>query len=144
MKTRTQYAALPYIMDAGRCRVLLITSRRSKRWIIPKGWPEADLEPYELAALEAYEEAGVKGHVREKSIGSFSYIKQSDINGHVQYNVDVFPLQVDRQYLDWPEKHERQQRWLKVKKAVLLIDEHDLAELVRKFCSKRKKDESRN
>ena len=74
--TAVQYAALPYRVN-GRARpeVMLVTSRRGRRWIIPKGWPIKGLKPPKSAAREAYEEAGVRGTIGSKSIGSFIYEK---------------------------------------------------------------------
>ncbi len=96
-----------------RCRrrhgleVLLITSLNSKRWIIPKGWPEADLTPAENAAREAFEEAGVIGKVSAKPIGSYHYLKERKDGGGVPCSVDVFALAVTKQLDDWPEKGAR-------------------------------------
>ena len=96
MKISRQFAALPYVIIKGQVHLLLITRRRSGRWGIPKGWPEDGLQGPELAALEAFEEAGVKGRIRKKSIGSFRYVKQ----GKLTFDVEVFPLKVKLQYLD--------------------------------------------
>lgn len=133
MKIKKQYAALPYIVFRDHIEVLLITRRRSKRWIIPKGWPEKQLSAPELAALEAFEEAGLKGRVGKLSIGSFGYIKQLDENNKVMCHVEVYPLKVTAQYLDWPEKGQRKLIWVKLKKASSMIEEKDLARLIRDF-----------
>ena len=143
MKTKKQYAALPYIVFRDHIEVLLITRRRSKRWIIPKGWPEDQLSPPKLAALEAFEEAGLKGHVGKKTIGSFSYVKRLDSDDSVICNVDVFPMKVSAQYLDFPEKGERELRWLKLKKAAALIEEKELAALITNFKLGNKKSRAR-
>jgi 8-oxo-dGTP pyrophosphatase MutT (NUDIX family) len=77
--------------------ILLLTTRRSKRWIIPKGWPIKGLRPAKSAAREAFEEAGVRGRVGAKSIGLFAYDKILDENGiQVSCEVRVFPLLVKR------------------------------------------------
>ena len=133
MKTRQQYAALPFVTIGRQVEFLLITRRRSGRWIIPKGWPETTLSGRELAALEAYEEAGLKGRIGKKAIGTFSYVKQLDDGPNVICKVTVFPLQVSTQYLDWPEKSQRQLRWVKKKKACELIEEQELATLIENF-----------
>jgi hypothetical protein len=76
---RTQYGALPYrFTKGGSLEVLLVTSRQSKRWIIPKGWPIKGLKPAPSAAREAYEEAGVQGLVGKKAIGTYVYEKQAE------------------------------------------------------------------
>jgi len=138
MKTRQQYAALPYMQIGKQIEVLLITRRRSGRWIIPKGWPETALSGRELAALEAYEEAGLKGRIGKKSVGRFSYIKQLDDGSKLKCEVTVYPLKVNAQYLDWPEKGQRQLRWVKQKKANELIEELDLATLIQDFTPAQK------
>ena len=139
MKTKKQYAALPYIVFRDHIKVLLITRRRSKRWIIPKGWPEDHLIPSKLAALEAFEEAGLKGRIGKHKIGNFNYIKRLDDDHSVICDVDVFPLKVTAQYLDFPEKGQRELRWLKLKKAAQLIEEKELAALIRGFKPGKKK-----
>ncbi|MCF6197935.1 MAG: NUDIX hydrolase [Hyphomicrobiaceae bacterium] len=148
MKTRQQYAALPYMQSGERVDVLLITRRRSGRWIIPKGWPEAAMSGPEVAALEAYEEAGLKGRIGKKSIGRFSYIKQLEDGSKINCDVTVYPLRVSAQYLDWPEKGQRQLCWLKKKKAIEVIEELDLAALIENFTpaksSKRRKNKNKN
>jgi len=139
MKTKKQYAALPYIIFRDHIEVLLITRRRSKRWIIPKGWPEDQLAPPKLAALEAFEEAGLKGQISKQKIGNFSYVKLLSNEDSVICNVGVFPMKVTTQYLDFPEKGQRELRWLKLKKAALLIEEKELAALIRNFEPRNKK-----
>ena len=71
-----QYAALPYRLGRDGLEILLITSRGSGRWIIPKGWPMAGLSPSQAAALEALEEAGVTGNVSADSVGRYGYDKE--------------------------------------------------------------------
>ena len=139
MKTKKQFSALPYIVFRNHIEVLLITRRRSKRWIIPKGWPEEHLTPSKLAALEAFEEAGLKGRVGKRKIGNFNYVKRLDANNSVICDVDVFAMKVTAQYLDFPEKGQRELRWLKLKKAAALIEEKELAQLIRNFDPDRKK-----
>jgi 8-oxo-dGTP pyrophosphatase MutT (NUDIX family) len=71
---RRQYGALPYRLRPGsRPQFMLITSRESRRWVIPKGWPKKGKSPQHSAAREAFEEAGVVGAVDKRSVGSFSY-----------------------------------------------------------------------
>ena len=139
LKTKKQYAALPYIVLRNHIEVLLITRRRSGRWIIPKGWPEQQLTPSKLALLEAFEEAGLKGQIGKHKIGNFSYVKQLEQVASVICDVDVFPLKVSAQYLEFPEKGQRELRWLKLKKAAALIEEEKLADLIRTFDPKKKK-----
>ncbi len=111
---RLQYGALPYrLMDDGSVEFLLVTSRRTKRWIIPKGWPIKGLGPAATAAREAFEEAGVLGEVSGQSVGSFRYLKQlKDGSRSVTCNVLVFPLRVDHELTAWPESAQRELCWL--------------------------------
>ena len=106
---RIQYGALPYRFTRGaELEILLLTTRQSKRWIIPKGWPIKGLRPAKSAAREAFEEAGVRGRVRAKSVGFFAYDKILDENGvRVSCEVRVFPLLVKRQSETWPEIEQR-------------------------------------
>lgn len=133
MSKAKQYAALPYTLDAGRVRVMLITSRETGRWIIPKGWPKRGVEPHRLAALEAFEEAGLRGRISEKPLGQFTYKKLMDDGSEVKCDVSVYSLLVESQASDWPEKEDRNCKWVKLSKAVNLVDDKGLAELLREF-----------
>ena len=73
--TGIQYAALPYRIEAGQVRVLLITSRETHRWVIPKGWPMNGLKPQDAAAVEAAEEAGLIGSIESQPLGSFNRLR---------------------------------------------------------------------
>jgi 8-oxo-dGTP pyrophosphatase MutT (NUDIX family) len=134
---RTQYGALPYrFTKGGSLELLLVTSRQSKRWIIPKGWPIKGLKPAPSAAREAYEEAGIQGLVG-KAIGTYIYGKQADDDGKtVLCEVTVFPLLVRRQWKTWPEGDERERRWLAPAKALPLIEEDDLRKLISAFIKR--------
>src|SRR5262249_44819910 len=107
LQERIQYGALPYRRDNdARMEVMPVTSRETRRWIIPKGWPQKGQAPHRSAAREAYEEAGVVGRVRRQSLGSFSYEKRLP-TGIVVCKVHVFALEVRRQSRTWPERQER-------------------------------------
>ena len=67
-----QVAALPVKGKPGKYRVLLVTSRETRRWIIPKGWPMKGRKDHEAAAQEALEEAGVTGHVHKHPMGAYT------------------------------------------------------------------------
>jgi 8-oxo-dGTP pyrophosphatase MutT (NUDIX family) len=129
---RVQFAALPCgIAENGRPHVLLLTSRETRRWVIPKGWPIKGLKPREVAAREAYEEAGLIGSVAGKhAIGIYHYEKQLP-GGPSLCEVWVFQLWVEQQLDDWPEKDQRETRWFNVPRAAALVDEGGLAEIVR-------------
>jgi 8-oxo-dGTP pyrophosphatase MutT (NUDIX family) len=135
---RVQYAALPYrFTPAAALEILLVTTRTSKRWIIPKGWPIKGLKPAKSAAREAFEEAGVRGRVGMKSIGMFNYDKLLAENGiPVNCEVRVFPLLVKRQSEAWPEFDQRLVQWVEPARAVALIKEPGLKKLVAAFAKK--------
>jgi 8-oxo-dGTP pyrophosphatase MutT (NUDIX family) len=111
--TRIQYGALPYrFNESGSVEVLLITSRKTKRWIIPKGWPIKGLKPSKAAAREAYEEAGVRGRIARRAFGHYVYEKRlEDSIITIPCQVQVFLLTVERQSKDWPELKQRMARW---------------------------------
>src|SRR5436189_6410115 len=106
---RIQYAALPYrLRGRSRTEVMLVTSRETRRWIIPKGWPQKGKAPHHSAAREAFEEAGVVGAVGRRSVGSFAYEKRFENGRAVICEVHVFPLKVRRQNEQWPERRQRE------------------------------------
>ena len=133
---RVQYGALPYrFTHDAELEILLLTTRQSKRWIIPKGWPIKGLRPAKSAAREAFEEAGVRGQVGAKSVGFFAYDKILDENGVlVSCEVRVFPLLVKRQSETWPEIEQRVVEWVAPDKALTLIEEPELKALVPAFA----------
>ena len=132
---RVQYGALPYRLSAGsRPQFMLVTSRETRRWIIPKGWPKKGKSPHHSAAREAFEEAGVVGAVAKRSIGSLSYEKRLKNGGAVVCNVRVFPLQVRRQNKQWPEKQERIVKWLSASQAAEKVKEPMLGEIIRRLA----------
>ncbi len=134
---RVQHGALPYRVGRdGAVEILLVTSRGTRRWIIPKGWPIKGLKPAKSAAREAYEEAGVRGAVGTKPIGSFVYDKWIEEGVSVPCEVGVFPLKVERQYKTWPERHERETRWCAPEEALDLLDARGLRDVVAGFVGR--------
>jgi 8-oxo-dGTP pyrophosphatase MutT (NUDIX family) len=131
--TGTQYAALPYRHTPAGLEILLITSRRTKRWIVPKGWPIEGLEPSASAAREALEEAGISGEVAREPIGFFRYFKGLRHGIQIPCKVYVFPLRVLRQRRTWPEKDERELRWYPLAEAAQLVEEPELRKLILRF-----------
>jgi len=128
---RVQYGALPYRLSAGsRPQFMLVTSRETRRWIIPKGWPIKGKSPHHSAAREAFEEAGVVGAVATRSVGSFTYEKRLKNGGAVVCEVRVFPLQVRRQNKQWPEKQERVVKWLFAPQAAEKVKEPKLSAII--------------
>jgi 8-oxo-dGTP pyrophosphatase MutT (NUDIX family) len=132
---RAQSAALPWRRDAaGEVEVLLITSRETRRWIIPKGWPIKGLTSPQTAAREAFEEAGVEGEIAKKKAGVFHYDKRLR-SGRVQkVRVGVYPLKVVTERAAWPEAQQREKLWTRPAAAAELVQEAELAELLRAFA----------
>ena len=109
---------------------MLVTSRETRRWVIPKGNPEKGLEPHELAAKEAYEEAGLVGEVSPEPVGRYRYLKRLRGEKSVPIEVTVFPLAVERQLDDWPEKGQRETRWFTPAEAATLVEEGGLVAML--------------
>jgi 8-oxo-dGTP pyrophosphatase MutT (NUDIX family) len=129
-----QTGALPWRMEFGdRPKVLLVTGRRSGRWMIPKGWPMAGKSLAQAAATEAYEEAGVEGTLDPEPLGAFRHMKQQVLMGELEVSILVYPLAVERELEDWPEAGERNRRWFTIKQAAAAVDSSELGALIRKF-----------
>jgi 8-oxo-dGTP pyrophosphatase MutT (NUDIX family) len=129
-----QVAALPLKVDNdGIARVLLVTSRGTKRWIVPKGWPMKGRKPSEAAACEALEEAGLVGRPSKKPIGTYSYFKRREAHFDI-CKVDVYILKVDKQLKDWREKAQREYRWCTLREAARLVQEPGLVALLRRLA----------
>ncbi|MGC9370289.1 MAG: NUDIX hydrolase [Paracoccaceae bacterium] len=131
--TRTQYAALCYRVVKDRAEVLMITSRDTGRWVIPKGWPIEGLSPHKSAAQEAWEEAGVEGKVYDRMLGIYSYLKRMDKGDDVPCVVAVYPIKVKTLHDKFLERAERKRRWMSLKKAAQSVHEPELAEILRHF-----------
>lgn len=131
--TKKQYAALPWRHTGGGREILLISSRDTGRWVIPKGWPIKGLTPAETAAREAYEEAGLGGQISKKPIGEFEYGKRLN-GGKVQpTKVEVFAFEQMVQHPDWPEQGQRKLQWFSVPEAAEAVDEPELKNIIRKL-----------
>jgi 8-oxo-dGTP pyrophosphatase MutT (NUDIX family) len=129
-----QFAALPWrLTEGGTRQIMLLTSRETQRWVIPKGWPMKGRKPREVATQEAYEEAGLVGHiVSKRPLGNFHYAKRLR-KGEVICQVRVFLFRVERQLDEWPERSQRDTRWFDADKAVDLVEEGGLAEIIDRF-----------
>jgi 8-oxo-dGTP pyrophosphatase MutT (NUDIX family) len=129
---RTQFAALCYRIRNDKVQFCLVTSRRSGRWIVPKGWPMNGQTPMDAAATEAYEEAGVRGKIEPRPIGVFSYYKVRSQN-ELPCIAVVYPLKVKKVLQTWPEHKERHRKWLSRKKAAALVDDAELSQIILRF-----------
>lgn len=125
-----QVAAVPYRRTGkGGIEVLLVTSRTTHRFIVPKGWPMKSKTGRQAAMQEAFEEAGVTGTAEDKPIGAYVYWKRLS-DAFVKVNVKVFLLETDDVLADWEEQGRRARAWLSPADAATLIDEPELAALV--------------
>ncbi len=134
MDWKKQVGALPVRRDkSGALRVLLVTSRETRRFVIPKGWPWPGVKDWKAAAEEAREEAGIRGRISKKPVGTYTYDKRraSDI---VPVRVQVFLLVVEEEMDVWPESNERERRWYTPVNAAASVDEPELAELILKIA----------
>lgn len=129
----SQAAALCYRVDAGQPQILLVTTRRARRWIIPKGWLINGISPSQTAAREAWEEAGVLGVCGTERLGRFAYVKNGPNKASALCLVDVFPLHVRQMATHFPEAGERRRKWLSPKKAAQRVASPELASLLRGF-----------
>ena len=120
-----QSGAIPYAWAGGEPTYLLITSRRTGRWIFPKGAVESDMTPARSAAKEAWEEAGVRGDIGKVPVGTY---RTEKVERHTSrlVAVDLYPLKVDDQAPDWPERRSRRRHWATHRQARKLIDNPEL------------------
>lgn len=129
-----QYAAICYRQDAEQgYQTLLITSRGTGRWVIPKGGPLKGKTPRQVAAQEAFEEAGVKGKISKNAIGRYSYLKRLDGGQSVPCLVDVFALEVASIAEAFKERDQRQTAWMRLVDAGRLVEEPELRGLFTKL-----------
>jgi 8-oxo-dGTP pyrophosphatase MutT (NUDIX family) len=126
-----QCAALPVRRKGGRTEVLLVSSRQTRRWVIPKGWPMKGLSNARSAAREALEEAGIEGVVASASCGSFHYDKRRKDGSLLPCAVEVYRMDNVAELDDWPEKDQRTRQWVEAGRAAELVAEPELADLIR-------------
>ena len=122
-----QSAVIAYQHIEDQLKVLLITSSKGKRWVLPKGIVEPELAPAASAAKEAWEEAGIKGQVSDQVLGSYAYEKWGGV-----CRVEVFAMRVDAVAESWPENY-RQRLWEHPHTAAELVHEPELQTLLRNF-----------
>lgn len=130
---RRQCAALSLTGTGAALRVVLVTSRETRRWVIPKGWIEPGEQPHRSAAREAFEEAGIVGEADPEPIGHFAYTKRKQGGVLLPCDVLVYRLRVVRLLHDWPERRERDRRLVTPAAAAGLVAEPELAALLRRL-----------
>ena len=132
-----QYAALPWRIENGVLQVLLITSLKTKRWIVPKGWPVEGLSPEDSAAHEALEEAGVIGTMAQDRLGRYRYKKLRKTGEILPCEVHVYVMEVTERKKNWREKRARQSQWCSIQEAFEHVREAGLKRLLLKFAEAR-------
>lgn len=124
-KIYKQSGVIPYRIRNGKIQVLLISSRKSQKWVIPKGGICKGMTPPDSAAKEAWEEAGVIGTVNTEKVGAYQYRKRGNV-----YRVNLFCLPVEKVLEDWPEAQERQRIWLDLHHAAMIVTENSLKKVL--------------
>lgn len=131
---RMQVAALCYRGEGADKKVLLVTSRDTGRWIIPKGWPIDGKSASEAALQEAWEEAGVKkGEATSEALGTYDYDKELKTGLPVRVETLVYPIKVQRLTDSYPEAHERKRKWVSPDEAANMVNEPELQQLLRQL-----------
>ena len=120
-----QSALLPYQIRNGHFEILIITTRNSKKWTIPKGLIEDNLTPAESAVQEGYEEAGIKGLISPKTIGEYRYQKWAGI-----CNVKVYPFEIKQVMAEWPESYFRKRKWIRLDEVQNYISIAELQKII--------------
>ncbi|MCJ2132957.1 NUDIX hydrolase [Methylobacterium sp. J-026] len=135
-KPLKQVAALPFrVGPDGQIEVLLITSRDTGRWIIPKGWPMSGRKAHRAAEREAFEEAGLIGQIAADPVGWYRYEKRLADGRALPCKVRVYPLRVEAQHARWPEQDQRTLRWFAPEDAARLVQEDELQQLLAGFAA---------
>lgn len=130
-----QYGVLPHRAGAnGEIEILLITSRETRRWVVPRGNPIAGLSPPLSAAQEAFEEAGIFGDVEVDPLGRYRYDKRRPSGAVDEAEVELFAMRVVEILDAWPEQAERERRWFSSRDAAAAVAEADLAALIHAFA----------
>ena len=129
--TGDQVAAIPmkWTKD-GELRILMVTSRETGRWVLPKGWTIDGKRPWRAAEIEALEEAGVTGYIAREALGDYSYDKRLPDGTTVPCTVRVFPMIVDKVKRDWKERKERRRHWFSPEGAAEAVNEPGLTALL--------------
>ncbi|MEO9575472.1 NUDIX hydrolase [Tateyamaria sp.] len=131
---RLQMAALCHRGQGDDKEYLLVTSRDTGRWIIPKGWPVRGLKSNETALQEAWEEAGVKNSsASAQPIGRYNYQKHLGGGYAVPVETLVYSVAVNELSDDFPEAHERTRKWVSATLAAAMVQEPELKAI---FCAR--------
>jgi 8-oxo-dGTP pyrophosphatase MutT (NUDIX family) len=134
-----QIAALPMRWtQSGNLRVLMVTSRGTGRWIVPKGWTMDGKKPWRAAEIEALEEAGAEGYISTQALGSYHYAKVLNDGSQLWCRVRLYPMIVEQLNNNWKERRDRTRRWFGVQGAARRVDEPELQQLLLSLAKKPK------
>jgi 8-oxo-dGTP pyrophosphatase MutT (NUDIX family) len=138
--TGDQVAAIPIRWTKeGELRVLMVTSRDTGRWVLPKGWTMDGKKPWRAAEIEALEEAGVTGYISREAIGDYNYDKRLADGTTVSCHVRVYPMIVDKVKREWKERKQRRRHWFSAHGAAEAVDEPGLSKLLELLRKKPRK-----
>jgi len=127
-----QSAALGYRRTKSGPQMMLVTSKGTRRWVLPKGGIKPGQESHEAAAEEAFEEAGITGRITRNCIGIYGYQKANHKRG-AYCTVRVHAMKVTAQLPDWPERKERRREWVAFDVAASRVKEKELKKIIRSF-----------
>lgn len=123
-----QSGVIPYRKKNGKIEILLITTIRKKKWIIPKGFIEYHLTPFQSAKKEAFEEAGIRGSNSTRILGTYKIKKYGS-----EIRIKVYSLKVSHVYKEYPERNLRKRKWFLSRDAARKVDEPEVARLIKKI-----------
>jgi len=107
-----QIAALPWRLAAdGGLEILLVTSRTSKHWLLPKGWPIPGKSGLESALQEAFEEAGIQAKGPDSPLGRYAFVKVLHDETELACTMSVYAVGQVAELPEWPEKEQRERMW---------------------------------
>ena len=126
-----QVAAIPMRWTReGDLRILMVTSRDTGRWVLPKGWTMDGRKPWRAAEIEALEEAGVTGYISREAIGDYVYDKRLPDGSTIPCTVRVYPMIVEKEKRDWKERTARRRHWFSAEGASEAVNEPGLTALL--------------
>ncbi len=131
-ETREQVGVIAWLPDLSPVRFAVVTSRRTGRWVFPKGSIDEGMTPVQAAAQEALEEAGVIGKPEDKPFGSYQTVKIRPPH-YWSVNVALYAMQIDRILNVWDESAQRLRRFVTLEEARDLLDEDDMVRLAEEF-----------
>ena len=120
--------AFPFLLKKGKIYIMIVTSTSGKSWILPKGHPEDDLNKSQVAQLEAYEEAGIKGNIIDTKLSKEFKRDKDDI-------LIIYPLFIKKILDEWPEQEIRERRLVTVKEALKLITKKEHVDAIKYFST---------